>query len=821
MGRGVVSMRLHEYAWRLSRGKWGVGGYAAGAFAVLLVCVLSGVATTRALAAEACPNEQLRIEDHSTQLPDCRAYELVTPPYMEGAIVEPEFVSEGGSNVVAKSFGVAAEAKDNPGLGEQYEYTRVGGSGWTTLPLGPPAVQERVFHYFFTFADLNTGFDEQLFPQVGPSAGSVSQRGARAIYIGGSGGSFTEVGPELPPAAAESRIAEEDEVGARYRGTSSDLSRVLFSLPGPTEARAPESDVLWPGDETFETVEEGAEHQSLYEYEGTGNSEPVLVGVSNPEALHGSPRNHEAKLISQCGTWLGSEESKDVYNAVSKRGGVVFFTAQQGGCENYETAATGSGPAVNELYARIDSSETVAISEPVLPGGVAGECQSTEPCHGAAPEEGVFQGASEDGQRVFFLSEQPLVDGAPATGEKLYEERLEGAGGDAHVAEVLDLSNQGAYAGVNPEVQGVVRVAEEGSRVYFVARGVLASEPDLSLRLGHQVAQPAEDNLYVYEPDPAHSGQYKTAFIAPLSSADGKDWSRTDSSRPVQATPDGGFLLFSSTANLTPDDTSTVAQLFRYDAQTGELVRISVGQEGFNDDGNTSVQALSAKFPSTNYAGADNPVVTIPAMSSDGAYVFFESADGLTSRALDAQQISEETVIHKPAYAENVYEYHEGSVYLISDGKDLSKEEGGGRSTVKLVGTDASGGDVFFTTADSLVAQDTNTGQDVYDARVHGGFPAPVLSPGCTGDACQGSLSGAPVLSSAGSLVQPGGGNLTPSLPKPAVKPKPKSLTRAQKLANALKACRKKPRKKRAGCKSQARKKYASPKAKKTDRGGK
>ncbi|HTA96441.1 MAG TPA: hypothetical protein VK730_02230 [Solirubrobacteraceae bacterium] len=43
----------------------------------------------------------------------------------------------------------------------------------------------------------------------------------------------------------------------------------------------------------------------------------------------------------------------------------------------------------------------------------------------------------------------------------------------------------------------------------------------------------------------------------------------------------------------------------------------------------------------------------------------------------------------------------------------------------------------------------------------------------------------------------------------------PKSLTRAQKLAKALKACTKKPRKDRAGCEKQARKRYGPPAGKK------
>ena len=55
-----------------------------------------------------------------------------------------------------------------------------------------------------------------------------------------------------------------------------------------------------------------------------------------------------------------------------------------------------------------------------------------------------------------------------------------------------------------------------------------------------------------------------------------------------------------------------------------------------------------------------------------------------------------------------------------------------------------------------------------------------------------------------------GTGNLAPV---PATKPKPKALTRAQKLARALKQCHKKPKRKRPACERKARKLYGAKKA--------
>jgi hypothetical protein len=94
-------------------------------------------------------------------------------------------------------------------------------------------------------------------------------------------------------------------------------------------------------------------------------------------------------------------------------------------------------------------------------------------------------------------------------------------------------------------------------------------------------------------------------------------------------------------------------------------------------------------------------------------------------------------------------------VSLVSDGQDITDLNGG--STVRLVGTDASGGDVFFSTVDRLVGQDVDTNFDVYDARIDGGFPAPAASESCSGEACQGALSATPALLSPGSEFQAGG----------------------------------------------------------------
>jgi hypothetical protein len=202
--------------------------------------------------------------------------------------------------------------------------------------------------------------------------------------------------------------------------------------------------------------------------------------------------------------------------------------------------------------------------------------------------------------------------------------------------------------------------------------------------------------------------------------------------------------------------------------------------------------------------------------------VFFESPIGLTRNALNDAPING-TNPANGFFAKNVYEYHEGHVYLISDGKDTANgagSNGTATSAVKLLGADASGANVFFTTADALVPADTDTGVDVYDARIC--TPAsPCISPAtppslpCLGEECHGIPAGTPAPPSAPSATFNGQGNITPPLLPSTLR----TLTRAQKLANALKACKKDKRKaKRKTCEVSAHKKYGPVKQKKANK---
>ena len=130
-------------------------------------------------------------------------------------------------------------------------------------------------------------------------------------------------------------------------------------------------------------------------------------------------------------------------------------------------------------------------------------------------------------------------------------------------------------------------------------------------------------------------------------------------------TPDGRFLVFPCGEHLTPDDVAAAPQLFEYDSQTNTMTRVSIGQDGFNDNGNTTRFSNNSSRFDLNF----KPFNKNFAVSSDGSRFYFENEAGLTPQAPDYRQVG---FAGEVRYAENVYEYHDGSVCLISDGQDLS-----------------------------------------------------------------------------------------------------------------------------------------------------
>ncbi len=727
-------------------------------------------------------------------LPDGRQYELVTPPQKNGALIDVLLgggsgwkprIAENGQDMIVPSIQCFAGAQSCTGVrereGEAYEFARTS-QGWSTNPLAAPLKE---FEFDTLWSADATQHATLFSAPTGPEQHDD-------FYIRNTQGQITQVGPLAEPALERAQDVKNMRNAFNATIATSDYTHILYSHGGGGKA-------LWSLSGAPEPQE------SLYEYVGTGNTQPLPVGVSG--------ERDSRSLISSCGTTPGAplDAEPSSFGSLSEDGRVVFFTAKR--CLAGGTGVNaGTAVPAETLYERIDgevpgtgpeSAHTVAVSAPT-----PASCTAGEECESAPAEDSAFEGASADGSRVFFTSPGQLSNNASrgegqagkgcgaATlgGCNLYESVCVapcGMPAEAPVAsgrELVDVSEGegGKPVSGGPRVQGVMAISSDGSHVYFVARGVLSQEPNAQ----GQTAQDGADNLYVHvEGQPAR-------FIATLPSADeGEFFTGTEFNgilewsqgiKLANVSPDGRFLVFLSHGALTSDVTRAVgpAQVYRYDAGSGELIRVSVGEKGFNDNGNAGTTDASIVPAERGWELPVGAGRADPSMSHDGSFVFFESPVALVPGALDDDVTSVDIQGHKH-FAENVYEFHGGGVSLISDGKDAHPQVGVNTPAVELLGSDGSGSNVFFATFDRLTGQDVDSQRDYYDAHICSGAE-PCLSPvkapsGCSEEGCQSPPSAPPALSRPSSLTFSGAGNLaSPSSPM-AVKPKPKPKAKSAK----------------------------------------
>jgi hypothetical protein len=446
-------------------------------------------------------------------------------------------------------------------------------------------------------------------------------------------------------------------------------------------------------------------------------------------------------------------------HAMSDDGSRIFFNVEA------------PGPGAARLYLRQSATTTVQLDAP----------------HGLGPGGGGdFKIASSDGSLAFFTDDaaQGLTnDTVPGSGTNLYRY-------DANSGTLTDIT---AVAGA--EVQGVMGASEDGSGVYFVANGVLApgaSPGDCQGGLNC--------NLYRF-----HDGV--TTFIAAVNGGDSGDWYRGEPSGTAVVSSDGRFLTFDSLNSLTGYDTLAANgvrcdpqgeprprchEVYLYDAAAGKLSCPSC-----NPSGGAPAGSSLLGIPIGVEAGRNGMLHYLSRYLSDSGRVFFNSRDALVPQDVNGQW--------------DVYEYEPDGVGSCRQAQGCVSLVSSGTSSDISLFSDASvsGGDVFFTTSDRLVAQDGDQSRDLYDARVDGGIASQneVPGAGCAGEACKAPAVGQPAEQATGSSGFAGPGN---PIPAPTAAVRARSLTRAQKLARALRVCRGKPKRKRASCVAQAKRRYGT-----------
>jgi sugar lactone lactonase YvrE len=555
--------------------------------------------------------------------------------------------------------------------------------------------------------------------------------------------------------------------------------------------------------------------------DGTPVENAGAGGQDDPPLVAGEPANQENLFLRD--NALGSYQLMDIppadgsnYDGASPDLSHVAFAASAGVLE------WSSG--VVSLVSQIPTGSATIC------GGGGPACTAVADGVGLGAGLGFTSGfpplnaVSSDGSKIFFQVQAGLVDGVGALYMREGRTRtVEIAGGGAHFltatpdgSEVFfgfggDLYRYDTNTGVQTDltidshgdpngadVQGVLGASADGSYVYFVANGVLAS----GASLGNFVKQQGEadpqsadsSNLYV-----AHNGT--TTFIGRVGAGDYGDWSGQGSGFTARVTPDGSHVAFDSVRSLTGFDNrdgvtgQPDSEVFLYDASSNHLVCASCNPSGAQPTGDASILPIESGGGYTS--SWETGLLYLPRnLSDDGSRLFFETMDALVAGDVNGMQ--------------DVYEYEGDRLHLISSGT----------SSVDSSFFDAtpSGSDVFFETASPLVAQDTDLKLDIYDARVGGGFPSSPAGLPCSGDGCKAPPSGAPPGSAPGSSSFVGPGN--PAVAGGTQAARPKALTRAQLLTRALKACGRKPRRQRASCRAHARKLHGARRASRARKAG-
>jgi hypothetical protein len=721
----------------------------------------------------------------SLALPSSRAYEMVSPPYKGGyGIGVLNALAPDGESVVFSSIGVFAGVSWAMELESVY-VARRSPAGWVTGALSSPPTFGVPMDFSatleYTLASGSLESTKLGVPEIG-NVYVLHRTDAPDTAQAWNAASWEVAGDyvlKLPPP---------DELAQKglFRGASADLCHIFFNdAEGPL---LPEAEGTAQGTQLYDlaAAPAGGCH-------GDGSRPLRLVSVKNTPGPHGEPEPIDGKCIAQPG--LGLEYGTGQLGSFNR------FPA--GGEEAFFTTCLGSpGTSPHELFVRLGGEKTIEVSRPL---SEACKEETELPCAGGATRPSAdFKGASEDGSRVFFTTTASLVGEDKDTTSDLYMATIgcpEGEPGcpvaKREVTSLTQVSHD-PTGGQAAEVQGVVRIAADGSRVYFVARGDLLSQAEREALEGEGRAVPnvGGENLYVYD---VASG--RMVFVADLCSGPGLSGAVADRQCPAdldeaarndkklwgagqeaQSTPDGRFLLFSTYARLSKGDTDNAKDLYRYDAFTGALERVSLGEAGHDANGNRNDEEIevNGKRELGREADATIPLAGIEsdglemrtrAISEDGSRIVFTSSEPLSPDAVNGLA--------------NVYEWHqapgepgEGHVSLISSGSSPTFDNGAVISQ--------SGRDVFFLTTAQLVRQDTEEAVDVYDARLGGGFPAaPAERQPCSGDACQGPLTNPAPLLVPGSVPQAPGGNFAAPVkakakPKKA-KPKPKKKRKKKK----------------------------------------
>ncbi len=695
---------------------------------VAALAALSTAMTPPAGASANCSNAQFRT-GLGAGLPDCRAYEQVSPQEKNGGgvdgglsvlmpVVAPNQAALDGESITYGSQTAFAGADPKSALITNQYLSRRTQGGWVTKAITPRQALEN------GKVNLSPGsVDYSLFQGFGPNleyaylvAGNPAPvasapAGYTMPYLRNNvSGNYTLLSDATPPVVAPKRGTCCRGLLTEYAGMSSDGSHAIFEA---NDALTPDA---LPGE------------KSLYEW-NQGKLELVSV-LPNGTVAGGSIKfGAEGYFVTNFNNALSNDGKRAFWSSGGPEGQVYM----------HEIAPSGA--------------RTIDISE-------------TQKTNGAGPgghdpngtEQSQYWAANVSGTRVYITSPEQLTNEAASVYQPLHRPANGGTDeGDLYqynveTGKLTDLTPQTeGNTGERAGVQGVIGVSEDGSYVYFAATGVLAKgavsiEPEASYK---------GDNIYVW-----HEGEIKLVGTTDIHSEyrneQESEWGAQSESFAARVSSNGRYLAFTSISQFgrhnvepaSPGACSTAKmegeeitlyvnrfteegkycmEVYVYDAASSELTCASCAPGGLPSTGDSYVpHSLNLEFRTGWQTNTEQQRYLF-----DNGRLFFDSTAALVSGDTNNR--------------EDVYEWEPPGIGGCTGASPCVSLISGGDSTKEsqFVDADAEGNNAFFVTFDRLLASDGDEDEDLYDARVDGGVLAPAAPP-CQGEACRSAASVAP-----------------------------------------------------------------------------
>jgi hypothetical protein len=524
------------------------------------------LALTAPSAQAACPNEALRLEDNSLNLPDCRAYELVSPADKNGGAIQGFNGISGGSVLQAAANGEAATFGSSASFGagaqgapaaSQYIARRSPG-GWSTENITTPSVSG-------SYGDEPNGVPYQLFStdlarglllngvhcrgdQMGgcpvanpPLPGSAAPLGYQNYYLRDEeGGGFQAL---ITHADAPELKLSAEAFSVSLAGATPDLRHVALSTCAKLTSNATEV----PG------CDSGG--PNLYEWsEGALRLLNLLPGET-----HGTPDAHlaaPAGAISANGSRVYFSEGEDAFLYLREGEGTQWVDELVGGGGTFQAASADGSVAFYTKAEKLYRYQAQPKTSELLAEGVKG-----------------VLGASEDGSYVYYLAVTGLF--------------LEHNGTITKVAAAADSSDY-------PPATGAARVSPDGAHLAFLSKASLTGygntdanthEPDSEVFLYNA----ASKELTCASCRPSGKAPLGPSTI-PGAIANGVGEAATQAYKPRDLSANGGRLFFNSRDVLAAKDANTHQDVYQWEAKgsgsclqaSGCISLISGGQGGLD-----------------------------------------------------------------------------------------------------------------------------------------------------------------------------------------------------------------------------------------------